>query len=201
MIKLGIFLFILMGFTFHVKANNECDKKYQTDIKEILITDSILLEQLIFYINERNNDTSLFSTGRGYVTIFMKGSSSLDGKKVRRSYSINVNYHSFDNLKNDFIFPNYYTKIQDRIVIIYDSSFRETFCLEFTSNTKKNFQRIVEPFLPPFSEKRFKIRDKNGKIVKGPKFRPDDSFQLHGSRTLYIFEDDDIEPIIIKNHY
>ncbi|SKB64363.1 hypothetical protein SAMN05661099_2015 [Daejeonella lutea] len=63
----------------------------------------------------------------------------------------------------------------------------ESICYQVKTKSKKAFQKIVEPYL----EKKTWMEMPNAAVggTSKVKVRPNELFQLHGSKTLYILSD------------
>jgi len=179
-----------------IKPSKPCTTKMRErdklEIKEITITDQELLKQIGILIEEEQKD-SVFRR-RGYISVSYANLSYKE-EHVIRSYILNPEYKSIDNLEIEYNFPLFYSFVNNKLVTLVNRPIFDSICYQIKTKSKKAFQRIVEPYL----EKPIwiKMPNSNGKGTSRAKFRPNDLFQLHGGKTLYILADGRV--IIKKN--
>lgn len=145
-----------------------------------------------FIVSQKARD-STFRT-EGYIVLSLEtGMMNLDS--VLFKCDINKNFLNFDDKDNDLLFPDFYTFVAGKPVLIYIKNLGKLIERKFTMESKKNFQSIIEPYLAPKREINF-LRSNNPEY-----FRPDEKIQIHGGITAYIFHDEHKKPQIISSKY
>lgn len=153
------------------------------DITKLEIKDSLLITQLKKFITQ-SEENSLFKT-KGYVQVFLTNTSHKPN--VVRSYHINKNYVSFDDMDNDKQFPLFYSLLSDRVVLFMYYDFGDIFKLKFTKKSKSKFRKDLEPYL--FKYQTVILPNENNKMTKAKNFRPDEVIQHGGGIDVYIMND------------
>jgi hypothetical protein len=85
------------------------------------------------------------------------------------------------------------------MVFVNFKTLENTVCLKYTKKSKLTFQKKLEPFLA--ERVKMKFPDKDGKLRTVNNFRPDEMIQIHGGKTIYIFQDKNKTPVIEKDVY
>lgn len=79
-------------------------------------------------------------------------------------------------------------------MLIHLQILKESFCYQLSDKSKKSFQKKLEPFL--VKPMRVKLTNSEGKKTVGKNFRPQETYQLHGGKTIYIIRDK--LPVIVE---
>ena len=154
------------------------------DITKLEIKDSVLITQLKKFIQTQSEENSLFKK-KGYVQVFL----TITHRKpnVVRSYHINKNYVSFDDMDNDQQFPLFYSLLSNRVVLFMYYDLSDIFNLKFTKKSKSKFQKDLEPYL--FKSQTVMLPNEYNKMTKAKNFRPDEVIQHGGGIYVYIMND------------
>lgn len=195
--KLGIFFFVISSFLMteigfsqgvQIRVEAACttplSEKEKLTIKRVTLTDEKLIAQIKEIINEKQNDSVFLKRGYIRVSYVHHG---YKNEAVVRAYRIKPEYQHADDVTNDRLFPIYYTYVENRLVSIYDTGIQNSICYQITNKSKKEYQRLLEPYLSKAIWIELPMSDGSG--TKKAKFRPNSLIQIHGGRTLYIFED------------
>ncbi len=195
--KLSIFVLVIYSFLIsefgfsqgvEIRAEAECttplSEKEKLTIKRVRLTDEKLIAQIKEIINEKQND-SVFLT-RGYIRVDYVHH-GYKKEAVVRAYSIKPEYQHADDVTNDRLFPIYYTYVENRLVSIYDTGIQNSICYQIATTSKMRYQRVLEPYLSKVIW--IELPKSDGSGTKKAKFRPNSLIQIHGGRTLYIFDD------------
>ncbi|WP_207535672.1 hypothetical protein [Desertivirga arenae] len=157
-----------------------------------------LESQVRAFIKSELQADSLFKRS-GYIVLIVDFDIPEDVRYLRDSILflcyMNKDFHSFDNLDLDGVFPNSYCFIENKPVLLF---VRESMLFEkrFSTSSKKRFQAAIEPYLAP------RIDLSNSKLnAKGNIFRPNEVFQMHGGFEMFFFRNASREPIIRGSHY
>jgi hypothetical protein len=159
-------------------------EKEKLTIKRITLTDEKLITQIKEIIHEKQNDSVFLK--RGYIRVDYVHY-GYKNEAVVRAYNIKPEYQHADDVTNDRLFPIYYTYVENRLVTIYDSGIQNSICYQIATKSKMRYQRILEPYLSKAIW--IELPKSDGSGTKKAKFRPNSLIQIHGGRTLYIFDD------------
>lgn len=195
--KLSLFVFIVSGVLMsehgfaqavEIRMDTVChallSEKEKISIKKVTLTDEKLIDQIKDIISENRNDT-VFSK-RGYIRVDYVHHGYKNGAVIR-AYHIKPEYQHADDVTNDRLFPVYYTYVNNRLVSIYDTGIQNSICYQIAAKSKMRYQRLLEPYLS--KAKWVELPKLDGSGTKKAKFRPNSLIQIHGGRTLYIFDD------------
>ncbi|WP_139351148.1 hypothetical protein [Sphingobacterium sp. CZ-UAM] len=125
-------------------------------ITEIQLKDLTLRDSIASFISQEIEKDSIFKN-IGYVKLTLNTVSSKYKNDALFTYLYN---RSYDEFTGDIPYPQFYTMIANKLVVITDHSITTNFNLRYNKNNIKQFKKIVETYLP----KRTKIRFK-GKTV------------------------------------
>lgn len=157
------------------------------DITKLEIRDSVLITQLKKFIKTQSEEDSLFKK-KGYVQVFL---TNIPHKpNVVRSYHINKNYISFDDMDNDKQFPLFYSLLSNRVVLFMYYDLSDIFKLRFTRKSKSKFRKDLEPYL--FKSRTVMLPNEYNKMTKARNFRPDEVIHAGGGIDVYIMNDGSI---------
>jgi len=157
------------------------------DITKAEIKDSVLITQLKKFIKTQSEEDSLFKK-KGYVQVFL--TKKPHKPNVVRSYHINKNYVSFDDMDNDKQFPLFYSLLSNRVVLFMYYDLSDIFKLKFTKKSKSKFRKDLEPYL--FKNQTVMLHNEYNKMTKAKDFRPDEVIQTGGGIDVYIINDGSI---------
>ncbi|TDG36167.1 hypothetical protein EZJ43_09175 [Pedobacter changchengzhani] len=196
-------LTILVNNSFSQKKIQLNENNVKTAIREIDITNKFLVEEVKKIIKSKKNKDSVFKT-KGYIRINVKGGGVYNNIPISYKYYINNDYHSFDDISNQDIFPDYYTFINGKPILIFSDVYDKIFKKTFLDESILSFQSIIEPYL--FEKKEIdKVQFENKELVTNHRnkypFRPKELIQVHGGITIYFPVDGGIMPIVVKNIY
>ena len=136
------------------------------------------------FIDRQLNEDSLFKR-KGYIEVTSVHTSQKPN--VARSYHINKNFASFDNMANDKRFPMFYSSLSNKMILFINYDLFETFDVKFTKKSKLKFRRELEPYL--FEAQTIVFTDKENRKQKFENFRPDEVFHAGGGMNVYIMND------------
>lgn len=195
--KLRIFILVIssvllseLGFSQGVEIRVEpacttpLSEKGKLTIKRVTLTDEKLIAQIKEIINEKQNDSVFLKRGYIRVSYVHHG---YKNEAVVRAYSIKPEYQHADDVSNDRLYPIYYTYVNGRLVSIYDTGIEDSICYQIGTKSKKEYRRLLEPYLSKAIW--IELPKSDGSGTKKAKFRPNSLIQIHGGRTLYIFDD------------
>ncbi|PWK20940.1 hypothetical protein [Xanthomarina spongicola] len=154
----NVFLIFLVSSLFSVQAQ-------ELQIHEIKLTDTILKNTISDYIKETKQNFPEFNSV-GYIKVSIKSvNKPYLGKNLKRVYKIEDAGIEVLDKSEDWWYPNYYTHIDTKLVIIYNKTINDVFDIKYSKKSKRKFRRILEDYLPP--KKKFKFRDfeGNGKTI------------------------------------
>lgn len=167
-----ILLFVLsFSFCSHIYAQDNTYLK----IQQTEIGDTLLKSQIEKYIQAQTFIDTTFKV-RGYIEVFISNK-EYKGLKTQVSYRIIKDFLNFDDLNNDLRFPLFYSWVKNRIVLFYSDEIRNTLNLKYSTDSKRAFQKIIEPFLFPGEDVYLTI---DGVTKKGTNFRPNEIFMFGG---------------------
>lgn len=156
----------------------------RVDITRVEIKDTVLIKYLEQFIKKQLHEDSLFRK-RGYIQVFSTHAGR--NPNVVRSYHINKNYISFDNMDNDRQFPIFYSFLLNRMIVFINYDLMDIFNIEFTKKSKVKFRKDIEPYL--FDSKTILFPDEKNKKHKVKNFRPGEVFHFGGGMNVYIMND------------
>jgi hypothetical protein len=159
-------------------------EKEKISIKRVMLTDEKLIAQIKDIISENQNDTVFLK--RGYIRVDYVHH-GYKNEAVVRAYRIKPEYQHADDVTNDRLYPIYYTYVNNRLVSIYDTGIQNSICYQIANKSKMRYQRLLEPYLSKAIW--IELPKSDGSGTKKAKFRPNSLIQIHGGRTLYIFDD------------
>jgi len=162
--------------------------KSLTNISQISIIDTALANN-IHYVIKKETDTnvsgSLFKEGYGYICVYLQKFSYGD---TIREYRITPRLSDIKERAPDKFYPDYYTYLDKRLVLIFVNAINEFADRKFSKKSKNNVRKLIDNTLEP--TKTVVFHNVNGKKrVKDKHFRPD-----------YFKSDQGITLIILKNH-
>ncbi len=158
-------------------ATSSCiiHKQKKTNIEEINSIDKFLRSQLTLFIDEELVKDSVFKT-RGYVNVFFT-LKPLNNDTT--TVFIMKQFSNFDDIDNDKNFPSFYMWLNNKMILFYVRQLDNIVCKKLSLRSKKKFVRKIEPFLA-----------KQKRVGRFKNFRPDEVFQLHGGKTIYLINDE-----------
>ncbi|PWK20942.1 hypothetical protein [Xanthomarina spongicola] len=184
--KLSVLIFFVSSL-FSVQAQ-------ELEIHEIKLKDTILKSTISDYIKETKTFDSEFNH-IGYIIVVIKGLNNYNKEKdIFRIYNIYDSSYPLEKNDQDIMYPNYYTYVDDKLVLIYNDLNKEVFDYTFSCKSKKKMRTLMEPFLSP------KIKSKDlpkNKLERD--FIKDFREQYVRFRHTELIIIKDKEPIVIKN--
>jgi hypothetical protein len=182
----------LLSFFFLLNLDNsrlwaQKNKVKLADIQYITIQDTFLLRQIKLLIAEETTKDSLFRLKKGFITLTSYDPYKFDNEAITY-YHIKANFFSLDNGNN---YPPYYSMIDSRLIFIYQYDIEKL--LSYTNKSKKKLKKKLEPFL---SKPMRMYRDINGKKVLWIKKFRDETFQLHGGKRIFYYQN---KPPVVKS--
>lgn len=136
---------ILIFFVFNILSVPSQD----FEIHEIELTDTVLISTISEYIKETKTFDSLFNHV-GYVKVDIRGLNNYNKEKeIFRIYYITDSSYPLEKNDQDKSYPDYYTYIDDKLVLIYNDLNKELFKYTFSSSSKKKLRKLMDPFLSP----------------------------------------------------
>jgi hypothetical protein len=178
-------------FSVGYSQQKPCDP---IDIQKVTLKDTFLIQQLEKLIGELEIADSLFKQGIGYIFLY-----TIRPKDSGSTYG----YHFFPGAVsvvgwNDEAYPQYYSIVRDRPVLIYFNFFNSAFCRVVRSKSKRRLNNIIEPFLPEKTE--IKARDKNGNvIIEDKNFREEFHYGHGAGRVITYFKNR--PPVVRQSSY
>ncbi|MCX7551703.1 hypothetical protein [Xanthomarina sp. F2636L] len=132
----------------------------ELDIHKIELTDIVLISTISEYIKETKQNFSEFNN-IGYIKVSIKSVNKPNlGNELKRVYKIeDVGIEILDK-NEDWWYPNYYTYIDNKLIIIYNKTIDDVLNIKFSNKSKRKFRKILEEYLPP--KKKFKFIDFEG---------------------------------------
>jgi hypothetical protein len=137
----------------------------ELEIHEIKLTDTILKNTISDYIKETKQNFPEFNSV-GYIKVSIRSvNKPYLGKNLKRVYKIEDAGIEVLDKNEDLWYPNYYTYIENKLVIIYNKTIDDLLEIRFSKKSKRKFRRVLEGYLP--TKKKFKFRDfeGNGKTI------------------------------------
>ena len=169
------FLLILTGtLSAQIKSPNVAK---QMEIQHVQLKDTLVKMQLEKFIAAQLVDNPAFKD-QGYVVVVLKTAAD---QSVRTSLFVNTGFSNFDSLDKDSLFPIYYTEILKKIVVFKYDVLTDLFELRFSTESKHDFQKLIEPFLFPKEKMMFPGKDGGTKhtfIRKGELHNLDGGIQI-----------------------
>lgn len=160
-------------------------KKGQSSISYISLTDSTLINTINKVVDAATNVEStdnLFRKGFGYISVHV---TKYTQKDTLRVYSIAPSLFSIREESSNNLYPDYYSIINNRLVVIYLDGLRQFANMEYSDKAKQQIRSIVNGTLE--KTKKVTFCDNNEKESFTDKhFRID--HLLWGSYTVYIIK-------------
>src|SRR5690606_6095941 len=101
------------------------------------------------YIKETKTFDSEFNH-IGYIIVVIKGLNNYNKEKdIFRIYNIYDSSYPLEKNDQDIMYPNYYTYVDDKLVLIYNDLNKEVFDYTFSCKSKKKMRTLMETFLSP----------------------------------------------------
>jgi len=160
-----IFSLLLIIGTIH---NNVAQEKNITEAK---LKDSILIKVASNYIKLTKQMFPDFKKA-GYIEVYVQTRvRSKHGKGSKIIYKIKDVGTAVDKDSKNYSYPNYYTFIDDKLIVIHNDITNHIIQKKFTKNSKRKFRKILDPYLHK-KEVMIFWKDKNGKLIKDKNWRP-----------------------------
>jgi hypothetical protein len=181
---------ILIFFVFNILSVPSQD----FEIHEIELTDTVLISTISEYIKETKTFDSLFNHV-GYVKVDIRGLNNYNKEKeIFRIYYITDSSYPLEKNDQDKSYPDYYTYIDEKLVLIYNDLNKELFQYTFSCKSKKKLRKLTEPFLgPKITPKDLPKNKKERDFIKD--FR--EQYVRFRHTELIIIEGE--KPMVIKN--
>jgi hypothetical protein len=121
----------------------------ELEIHEIKLTDTILKSAISDYIKDTKTFDSEFNQ-IGYVIVIIKGLNNYNKEKdIFRIYNIYDSSYSLEKNDKDIMYPNYYSYVDEKLVLFFNDLNKELFQNTFSCKSKKKMRKLMEPFLSP----------------------------------------------------
>ena len=182
------YLILISAFLSFVSMKGACQsKRMGTKISYLELKDSTLVENIKRIINkEVNSDTSknnMFRKGLGYILLEVKQHFNSD---TLRQYYIDPQLLSFKDDTDDRLYPDYFSFVDNRLVIIHLQVLDEFTKRYLTAKTKSNFRKLINSYLGKTKKMTFYDVD-NKKAFTDKNFRID-YFKFDSGVMIYILK-------------
>jgi len=178
-------LFVAIFICVQTKGNCQ-SKRLDTKISYLGLKDPILTENIKNLISrEVNADTSknnLFRKGLGYIYLEIKQHVNSD---TVRQYYISPQLLSIKEDAADELYPDFYSYINNRLVVIRLQGLDGFTYRNLNSKTKRDFRKLVDRYLEKTQKRTF--YDMNNKKVFTDKNYRLEHFKFHAGIYIYIF--------------
>lgn len=189
------FKLVLCLFLISVGSLSAQVKRPPLKIQEIVLKDSVLIQQIERLIqdeiNNEEDEYEFFKSGLGYINLHVLNYSDRD---VIRKYVIYPGMTAYRKSSSDELYPLFYSFVANRMVLIYIDPLYRFANFRFTQSSKRQFRKKLEPYLE--KPQNITARDSDGNIVIRDKHFRIDWFRLHSGRYIYIFHD--MPPLVLN---
>lgn len=160
------------------------------DIPGARITDSILLDEISYFIEQENKeDANYFKNGMGYLILRALNTHKQPGKdkNLPRTFTLNVQYIELEKLPQ---LPTAFTKVNSRLILIYLDHTTDFITFSGSKRKTKKLSRLIDAQLP--EKKTLKYKTESGEKIKLTNFS-ESRVRLHGGIRIEIFEDGSVK--------
>jgi len=191
------YLFYIIAGVLALTQTAICQtKKEYTDISYIKLTDTILIENINKEINEQLNTVDsgrLLKKGvMGYIDVYVN---EFPQKDTIIHYSILPSLYPINETAADSRYPEYYTYVNDRLVVIYLKVLNQFTERVYSEKSKKHIRKLIDNVVDKPHKSTF--YDMNGKkLYTNKKNRIDYNFV--GALSIYILKN---KPPIFGREY
>ena len=149
---------------------------------QIKLTDSLLKKELFSFIDSVENTNDEFRQ-YGYIEVsLLYMNNEAINKDLKLKYRIKDQYYSLNKNSN---FPLYYTYVKDRLILLYNLLPNNLSNPKLNEKTKRKWIKKINKTLR--KPEHVIAKDSSGNVIINDKNFIDDSFNIHGGETLYIY--------------
>ncbi|GGG33959.1 hypothetical protein GCM10011344_38440 [Dokdonia pacifica] len=154
----------------------------QIDINEVNLQGTTLHKAIIQFINETKNKKTFFNEN-GYIQLRLTyKNNSAKSDEIMSIYRLVDNYHRYDNLDKDHLFPLFYTYVETKLILIYSDL---NIPLKFSEKSKKLIGNLV---LETFPKKNpLYVEDAQGNVIIDDKNFVEEVFNINGGVNLIVY--------------
>ncbi|WP_423146445.1 hypothetical protein [Rubrolithibacter danxiaensis] len=179
-------LICLLFFFLFFNQIGLCQKAHSAHIQYIELSDTSLINEIKKVIAKEVNSNDpefFFKRDFGYVEVRISEFSQGDTiMKVEISPALS----GIQKGQPDFYYPNYYSYIDGKLILIYSRLVRQLFKIELTNSTKNKIRKKVLKVLPKPEKKT--LYDINGKVISKNTPIRIDYFKFYSEGSLYFIK-------------
>lgn len=178
-------------------ANSLCSfgqNNVPVTIQCVTLRDEVLKKEIINIIAEESNSNdpdSLFKKGLGYVVVHIQSYSRGD---TLTKYYIAPSLISLKEKDFDDNYPNFYSYVGGRIVLIYINEIQKSLNISYSDKSKSELRKKLDQFLEKTTDQTF-FDNSGNKAFRDKKFRID-HFKFDAGKYVYIMKNK--LPVIIR---